>query len=170
METETTAALIGGVIGGVLTIAGNLIHEWWRDRRNSRQLSHAIAGEVGALVRILERRRYLETIKDYAQRARQGEIAVFDGRISKNYFPVIEASLDQIGTLPGELPILIPELLTLAKSALEDLEAIEAGEWSDRDAEGYATGYDELAEVLESGLDAGRSIVVAVARVYGSPH
>jgi hypothetical protein len=152
METETVAALIGGFVGGLLTISGNLIHEWWRDRRRSEQLAHAIAGEARALVHIIERRRYLEIIKDYAQRARQGEVIAFEGRITRNYFPVIEASLDQIGMLRGEMPLLIPEMLTLAKSVLEDMEAIQAGAWSDRDAQGYAEGYTELGDVLESAL------------------
>lgn len=166
METETTAALIGGLIGGALTICGNLLHEWWRDGRSAEQLSRAIAGEVGALLRILKRRRYAETIKDYAQRAREGEIFVFDGRVSKNYFPVIEASLEKIGSLPAQLPALIPELLTLAKSALEDLEAIEGGEWQHRDAQGYAAGYEELARILESAETIAGNIQAEVRRIY----
>jgi hypothetical protein len=167
METETTAALIGGVIGGSLTIGGNLLHEWWRDRRGAERLARAIAGEVGALLRILNRRRYLDTIRDYAQRARDGEIFIFDGRISKNYFPVIEASLGQIGILRAELPVLVPELLTLAKSALEDFEAIEGGEWAQRDAQGYADGYEELAGILESVQSIAGRIQAEVERIYG---
>lgn len=170
MESETTAAFIGAVIGGGLTIVGNLVHESWRDARRAEQLSHAIAGEVNALIEIIEQRGYLEAIKEYAQLAHQGDAQVFKVRVTNSFFPVTEASLENIGLLPAELPILIPRFLTLAKSALEDIQALEAGHWADRDAEDFAEGYDELSEILEGAVAAGRSIVVVVASIYGSPH
>jgi hypothetical protein len=170
MESETEAALIGGLIGGVLTIAGNVILEAWKDSRRAECLAHAIAGEASALVEIIETRGYVESVRECAASAHAGETPVINIRVTKNYFPVMESNLEHIGMLPGELPLLIPQLLTRAKAALEDIEALQAGLWSDRDAAGFAAGYDELAVLLEGTIACARKLVVEVASIYGSPH
>jgi hypothetical protein len=91
-------------------------------------------------------------------------------RVSKAYFPVTESSLENIGMLPADLPLLIPKFLTLAKAALEDIEAIDAGYWNDRESDELAESYEELAQVLEAALTAGRNVVIVVVMIYGSPH
>jgi hypothetical protein len=170
MENETTAALIGAVIGGGLTILGDLAQEMWRDSRRAEQLSHAIAGEVGAIIEVVEKRQYVENIKAYAQLAHAGQAEFMRVRVTKDYFPVTQSSLEHIGMLPAELPLLIPKFLTLANAALEDLEALAAGDWNECKVDELAESYDELAEVLEAALTAGRSLVIVVAMIYGSPH
>lgn len=170
LEGEALAALMGAVIGGTLTIIGNILHERWREGRRAEQMSHAIAGEVSALIQIVRERRYVEDLKDHAEAARAGDAKIFCVRVSHDYFPVTRASIENLGMLPADLPLLVPRFLTLAKSVLEDFETLRSGQWDDMPADRLATGYSELLGVLEAALNAAEQIVAVVAVMYGSPH
>lgn len=168
METEAIAALIGALIGGAMTIVGNIAHERWQEGRRAEHVSRAIAGEISALADIVRRRGYLAGIRAAEEAARNGTPWLMKARITKGYFPVVEASLDHIGTLPAELPTLIPRFLTLAKSALEDIQAIEGGFWDELEPPELCQRFGELGDVLEAALTTAADVIAVVERQYGS--
>ena len=73
MSGSAIPALVGALVGGVLTISSNLVLEHVRAASKAQQLAHAIAGEALALIRIVETRRYMELIQGLAALARTGE-------------------------------------------------------------------------------------------------
>lgn len=169
MENSTIAALAGAAVGGSLTIISSFVLESYRTAARAEQLAHAIAGEVCAILEIVERRGYLNLLEDHRRRALRGERVAVNVKVSHNYFATIEANLDSIGMLPAELPLLIPRFLTYAKSAIEDLSLVDDPSPAMPAAQ-LAGIYSELIDVLEHALRNGQKIVALVAAIYGSPH
>jgi hypothetical protein len=170
MEKETAAALLGAAVGGGLLIVANYLQERARTANRAEQLARAIAGEVTAVLRVVEVRGYLKEVKDRAQATREGRRQPFRISAQRNFFSTIEANLDSIGLLPGELPVLVPTLLTIGKAILEDFDVLRAmtqGQGTEID---LAARYDELAILLEAGIACGGRILRLVTEIYGAPH
>jgi hypothetical protein len=170
MTSGSVSVLLAVVLGSALTLAAQVLLELLRDGRKSEQLSHAIAGEIYALLQIVEARNYIETVKAHHAFAAAGTGMILVIPISQTYFSVIEANLQNIGLLPAELPLLIPKFLTLSKSALEDVSALNDGKWHGKEASELAVMYDGLRQVFEAAIATGRQIVSLIATIYGSPH
>jgi len=170
MNNGSSPALIGVIVGGALTLAVQVILELIRDARKTEQLSHAIAGEINALLEIVAARQYVEAINQFSYAATQGGNEVLKIHIENKYFSVIEANLQNIGMLPVELPLLIPRFLTLSKSALEDISAMNQGAWDAMSPPELVRMYNGLGRVIEAAMQTGRDIVSLIAMLYGSPH
>jgi hypothetical protein len=170
MEKETAAALCGALVGGGLTIAANMIQEHMRTAGRAEQLAHAIAGEVAAIMGIVNARGYLEELRGLANSARSGLARAYRVTAKRNFFSTIEANLDSIGLLPAELPILVPRFLTLGKAALEDFESISALNETNWHVNELSLRYSALADILEEAGRTGARIVTLVDTFYGSPH
>lgn len=166
MESEAIAALFGAFVGAAGPIAVNLINDRVQRKRRAKQISLAVAGEVAAILEIIRRRNYLEGIRKAESDAETGNPWFIKIRITREYFPVVEAALVDLGILPDELPSLIPRFLTLAKSALEDLQALDGGHWNDRAAEDIIDGYRGLRDVFEGAMEVAAAILVIVRRLY----
>jgi hypothetical protein len=170
MKNSTAWTLIAVIVGGAISIGGQVILELVRERRKAEQLSHAIAGEISALLLIVDARRYIEAIQANLALARAGTVSLLKVRIEQTYFSVIEANLQNIGMLPAELPLLIPKFLTLSKSTLEDISAIRAGDWDDKTAAELEPMYDGLNQVIQAATSNGRQIVALIETIYPNPH
>ena len=169
-EGSSGVVLAAVVLGSVLTLLAQVFIELMRDARKSEQLSHAIAGEISALLEIIKTRRYLEMVKAHFAEATGGRVTILQVRLEERYFSVIEANLQQIGILPVELPLLIPKFLTLSKAAIEDVSLVNSGEWDSKTASELAELYDALRQALEDVTATGREIISVIATMYGSPH
>jgi hypothetical protein len=170
VNSATIWTLVAVIVGGGISIGGQVILESVKDGRKAEQLSHAIAGEILALLQIVEDRKYIQGIQAQLAMARAGTASLFKARVEQTYFSVIEANLQHIGSLPVELPLLIPKFLTLSKSALEDFQAIRAGEWDHMTAAELVPMYDGLIQVMQAAMSTGREIVTLIATIYASPH
>jgi hypothetical protein len=166
---EASAALMGAVIGASATLLADYFREKREIARRAEQIALAAAGEISALMEIVRRRDYIKSIQELERAAAQGEAIKFTVRITHNYFPVLEASVVELGILPDDLPSLIPRFLTFAKSALEDIQAIEGGFWDERPVNQWQSGYGELAQVLEDAMGVGTQILAAVEKLYPRP-
>lgn len=166
MEGEAVAALIGAFVGAAGPIAANLISDRLHRNRRAKQVSLAVAGEIAAILEIVRRRNYLKGIQKAEADALAGNPWIIRIRITREYFPVVEASLIDLGILPGVLPSLIPRFLTLAKSALEDLQALDEGHWDDRAEKDLAEGYGGLRDVFEGAVETGNAILAVVKQLY----
>jgi hypothetical protein len=170
MNGATVWTLVAVIVGGGISIGGQVILELVRDGRKAEQLSHAIAGEISALLEIVDARQYVQAIQAHHAMALAGNASLFHARIEQTYFSVIEANLQNIGILPAGLPRLIPRFLTLSKSALEDIAAIRAGDWNGKTAAELAQMYDGLNQVMQAAMTTGRQIVSLVESIYPKPH
>jgi hypothetical protein len=170
MSNGSWWTLVGVILGGTLTFAVQIILELIRDARKTEQLSHAIAGEISALLELVAARQYVEAIDEHLRLATQGSGSILNVHIEKNYFSVIEANLQNIGMLPVELPLLVPRFLTLSKSVLEDIDALNKGVWESAGPEDLVRMYDGLAHVIKAAIKTGHQIVALIATLYGSPH
>ncbi|GAC1497453.1 MAG: hypothetical protein NVS1B6_03130 [Steroidobacteraceae bacterium] len=169
-EGSSGVILIAVVLGSVLTLIAQVFIELLRDARKSEQLSHAIAGEISALLQIINARGYRQMVKAHLAEAAAGRATILKVRIEERYFSVIEANLQHIGMLPVELPLLVPKFLTLAKSAIEDVSFLNSREWDNKTASELATIYEVLRQVLEDVTATGQEIIAVIAVMYGSPH
>jgi hypothetical protein len=170
MNTGSVFVLLAVVLGSVLTLITQVLLELVRDSRKAEQLSHAIAGEISALLQIVEGREYIASIRAHHALALAGTPILLKVHLEQKYFSVIEANLQNIGLLPAELPLLIPKFLTLSKSVIEDISALRAGDWDARTPGELAGMYGGLNQVLEAAMSTGRQIVVLIATIYASPH
>lgn len=163
---SSIAALLGALIGATGPILVHFLTDNAQRRQKARQLSLAIAGELAAVSEIVRRRQYLEGIAELKMAATTGNILHFNARISFDYFPVISGSMNDLGILPGELPVLIPRFLTFAKSVLEDMHSLTHGEWGQRANEEIVEGYDQLHALLEETISLSENIQKEVMRIY----
>jgi hypothetical protein len=170
VSSGSWSTLIGVIVGGALTLAVQVILELVRDARKTQQLSHAIAGEISALLGIIAARRYVEMIAQYSHSASLGNRQILKINIQNNYFSVIEANLQHIGMLPVELPLLVPRFLILSKSAIEDVSTMNSGAWDAMTAPELVHMYDELGLVIQRATQTGHEIITLIAMLYGSPH
>lgn len=170
VSSSTLTALIAALVGGGVAILTGAALELLRDQRKGQQLSHAIAGEISALLEIVQKRGYSESLRQLCAQARGGNARVLKINIQRTYFPVIEANLQNIGLLPVELPLLIPRFLTLSKSVLEDFSSMHSGSMDNAYHQELSTFYDELIPVFDDAIKTGREIITVVAIMYGSPH
>jgi hypothetical protein len=86
-----------------------------------RSVAGAFAGEIGAFLDIVRRRRYLDllnaTLDDIAAGKPPSIEAITAGQ---NYFRVYDANAERLGVLPGNLATDVARFYTLAFSIVED--------------------------------------------------
>jgi hypothetical protein len=170
VDKQVFTALAGVLVGGAITIAGNLFLELFRNAGRARQLAHAVAGEISAVLWLLDRRQYIPGIKAAAETARAGQRKELKISVKESYFPTIEANLNSIGLLPSDLPLLIPKFLTLSKAVLEDFAQLLEMNVGHITPQELAIYLDDLAALMEEANLAGMQVVTSVAAFYGSPN
>jgi hypothetical protein len=170
MNGSVWTTLAAAIVGGLIAVVGGTVLEMIRDERKAAQLSHAIAGEIKAVLEIIEARQYRAAVATYLQRAREGDAQILRIHLQQKYFAVIQANLQFIGLLPVELPILIPRFLNVANSGIEDVNGLSSGHFDSFTAPQLADLYAGLDQVLAEVTRAGKEIISLVAAMYGSPH
>ncbi len=163
--------LAGVVIGGVLAIAGGFVSTLWlesrRESKQRRALALAFQGEIGALLEIIEKRGYIEGLRETrAETEATGKTQGFYFRARRGYFSVFDANVSQIGILKPPLSGLVARFYTQANSILEDMERFEEAKPADVDPKVAIQAYDELIILFEDVVAVGRQIVKEVSRLY----
>ena len=116
------ADILSVVIGGALAIAGGLAPRLWESRRQRRALAHALAGEVSAIIDIVERRRYQEGVRELIRAVETSHQPLFlRVPITQNYFVVYEANSVNVGLLPRKTARDVASFYTHAKALIEDV-------------------------------------------------
>ena len=127
MWNTIVPTLVGGglaIIGGFAGIMLTTIVE----RRNKRKsVAGALGGEIGALIAIIERRRYLEVIDELiAEGEETGARTAFGLVARQEYFVVFNAHASELGALPPAAAQKVARFYVMAKSFLEDAtDAVE---------------------------------------------
>jgi hypothetical protein len=150
------------IIGGLLTFIGGLLGNVLIQQRQryaeTKSLASAFHGEIQALIGIVEKRQYIQGIKDALDDLRSGRKITYQMRVTRKYFNVYEKNLDKIGILPNPLPEKIVELYTVMTAILEDLDVINESEFYDEDPEVVISHLLELKSLFEYSVESGKKI------------
>ena len=157
------------LLGWVLTLVGGFAGNYLRQRMDlkseRKNLSGAFAGEIGALLSIVERRGYLSGIEHLIQHINETRAAwTFHFSARRNYFRVYENNASKIGILSHPLPEKIARLYTQAYSILEDIDDMRSPEvaaWSTDEA---LHRLQEMRDLLHDTIQLGHDIVDTINR------
>lgn len=121
--TEAEAGLIGGVVGALLSGLGQFLHGLYTRRQERLSLSAALAGEVGAVLRLIERRGYVEHYRRCAGmldgvKESVGAAAIPVIAAEQDYAEVFRASVERVGLL-GPLAGDVSAFYALSKGLLD---------------------------------------------------
>ena len=166
--------LIQTLLGGVLSLLGGFLSPTYidhiRSKREARNLALAFSGEILALKRIVETRRYIEDLRTCVNNIRQtGEPIYFSVSIRKEYFQVYKENVSRIGLLKPPLPESIAMFYTQAQSILEDME--DFNNWTKMEQlgqENLLRRYEEVLILLESTNVLSSQIIDEISRIYRS--
>lgn len=116
--SQIVPVLVGGMLAILGSVVATLTVHWITIRHQRRSLSQAFAGEIGAILDIINRRHYL---RDLERLVDQNASVDFKIQIRENYFLVYESNVNQVGLLPNKLPYEVARFYTYAKSLTEDV-------------------------------------------------
>jgi hypothetical protein len=158
------SAVLSTVLGALLALLGGIVGTWYaarrRERDERRSLAGAFAGEIQAVVDILERRQYVEGIEALiAEVESSGRPTAVFGRIRGRYFQVYEANAARIGVLRAPLPEKIARFYTQANAFLEDIRDPSEAERLDLSCQESLDLLTEMRELLQELLQTGKECV-----------
>ena len=115
------ADIFSVILGGALAIGGGFVTQLWQHHRDRRALALALAGEIHAIVDIIERRKYTEAITALiSQISIKNEPMTMHVPVTQNYFVVYESNAAKIGLLPSNAARDVAVFYTIAKGVIED--------------------------------------------------
>ena len=90
-------------------------------RQLARCVARGLAGEIDALLHIVECRQSLSEIKKAAQSADPQPLSV---SVSQNYSRMFDANVDKLGLLDGDLPGKVADFYVQGSALIEDFRTI----------------------------------------------
>lgn len=163
--------LIGVLLGGILSIAGgllsNLFIECRRAKSARRNLALAFAGEISAIVEIVNTRQYIPNLRNAITYMEEtGEIYPLHISVNRDYFNVYVSNVSNIGILGGRLPRMIATFYTQGNSVLEDINSLSNDALGESDVSFHIEAYKELLKLFESTIVVGHKIVCEIEKTY----
>ncbi len=156
---NTLMPLLLVIAGGAIGILSNYLTQVTQTRRERKSVASAFAGEIRALIHIVEKRKYIELFKTDIERIKEDETVGYSIPILNNYFSVYTGNVSKIGLLPAPLPAEIASFYTLAMSFLEDIEVIGDPKCTWNSKEEQLQYYEEMLSVLVEANELGRHIL-----------
>jgi len=155
------SALGGAIIGGLLGFLGQYLLRRSERTQLARQLASGLAGEIAALVEIVERRKYVKMLRDAGgdPKAPLLEIAV-----TRNYFKVFDVNANQMGLLGGDRPQAVTSFYVRATALSEDFDVISGPTFRLYDVETRQTYYREMAALLEETMALGNQAIAELRK------
>jgi hypothetical protein len=145
--------LISVIVGAVLGAAGAMIPKLWGEKK---ALASAIAGEVQAILEIIERRGYLEHANRLLGQVKTANQAIWlEAPVTLNYMTVYEANATKIGLLPRKAAHNIAIFYTTIKSLIEDVTDENHHPKTEEDARQRLLG---IISLLHRAFEIGRQI------------
>lgn len=167
LDSDALAVLLGVVLGGLVTAGSTLFFEWYKDSRDSRRLAQAFRGEIKALQTIVEKRRYIDLLREIVatiSSTQQPENIVI--RVRRDYFKVYNANVERIGLLKNPLPEQIAAFYVKCNSILDDLHALDDGLWHDKPPEQQIEFYSNLLDLFEETMRDATAIANTIDEKY----
>jgi hypothetical protein len=157
------------IIGGVISFFNTSRLETRKQAAESRRLALAFRGEIRALLRIVNRRRYLEGFQSIVEKMETAQIKVpINIKVRREYFPVFKNNVTNIGSLECPLPELIAQFYVQANSVLEDIESYHDGTLEHDDIQSLTGRVKETHALLQETLVIGEEIIKEVNLLYPS--
>ena len=120
--TNTDHSQLGAFLAGAATaIAAVLIPICVQRHQEKRSIRAALAGEVRAILAIVERRDYLAGLERHIASIDAQHNNLFQVRIARDYDIVFRSNCDKIGLLPADLSESVVRFYYLVSSAVEDV-------------------------------------------------
>lgn len=120
------------VVGGLLALVGSFgaiyLPSLVNRRNRRRNLAGALAGEIGSLIDLIERRDYVGHLRELIQHVEStGKPAAFYFTARHNYFGIYQANLGSLGMLPPDLAAGVARFYANSYAFLEDVDAFREG-------------------------------------------
>jgi hypothetical protein len=136
---------IGGLIGAAGANAGGAFGSWFTWQKERQSVSAAFAGEVQALLDVIDWPQILELLP-----------VGYKCPIDDHPFPVFEANVGKIGLLPADLATKVAVFYSFAGGIVQDFRTIK----KDEIHKGAETGFREhLARRIKTMLIKGNGLV-----------
>src|SRR5262249_44794241 len=105
------SALLGALVGGLLSVVGAILIERPRRAADGAALSVAMVAEIRTLISIFESRGYFGELERVLQefRADKRRHASLEIQFSNEPFPIFHANRDKVGLLP---PAMVADVVT----------------------------------------------------------
>lgn len=157
----------GVIIGGAISYFNTVRLETRKQEAESRRLALAFQGEIRALIGIIERRKYLESIQWLIeQMVKTGDKYKFNLQVRRNYFLVYQNNVGNIGLLPCPLPALIAQFYVQASSVLEDVESLRDGTLDEVNLPDFILTMKTLHSLLQDTVLIGENIIEETGILY----
>ena len=159
--------LLAVVVGGVIAIFTNYFFQRHQLSIERRHLAWAFLGELTAIKFIVEKRQYIEGIRQaiaITERTNQPFPYHFVAR--RDYFLVFKQNVSKIGMLESPLPELIASFYTQAQSILEDMDSMSENRFANLPPEEFVVMLKQLLELFISTQQLGDQIISEIRRKY----
>lgn len=162
-EPVSYLPLLQTLIGGLLTFLGGLLgsHLIQRSQRKSerKNLASAFYGEISALLSIIEKRGYIQALKNNLKHIEEtGEVSFSYFKVTQNYFRVYEQNIGKIGLLNAPLPEKIVTFYTFVFATLEDFEDMAKPEFDTTEVPYVKELLEELVGISNTAVVLGEEI------------
>ena len=158
---------LGVVMGGAISYLNTTRLETRKQEAESRRLALAFQGEIRALIGIIDRRQYLDSIQWVIDEMhRRGERVTFNLQVRRNYFLVFQNNVGNIGLLPCPLPALIAQFYVQASSVLEDIESHRDGTFDKVSLNDFIRSVQTLHSLLQDTVLIGENIIEETRILY----
>ncbi len=157
MEQSLWASLALVLAGGAVGLGAAAVPELLRVRSERNALSAAIAAEVKGVLAIVERRQFVQGLRETLAKAEIEPNPLvahwYSFSVRQDPFPVYHASLTKIGLLRSPSASLVVQFYTIAVSILEDILDFRQGALENA---GREEARRRLQELLALGLPRSR--------------
>ena len=130
----------------------------------SRRVARGLAGEIEALVSIVERRQYISLFNQLAQNPNPPPTGV---SATRNYFRAFEANVDKLGLLGGDLSEKVTGFYVRGSAVLEDFATISNPGFASLGPADRQKYYATTAALLEETMELGKQTASGLRALKG---
>lgn len=149
------SALGGALVGGLVTFFPTKFLEERRSKQFSEQVKNSIISEISVLIRVIENRDYLESIKEaveYLKKNPNGNYTLF-ADIPAHYSHIYQEQCRHIGVLEREVARDIINFYQLIDAVVQDIKP--NGTFSNHPS---LDGYEESLAMFQLAMQIGKSL------------
>ena len=165
-------SLLPVIVGGIIGVAGGaispLLLEIWKRKMERDNLKGALISEINSLLQIVERRKYVEGLKNLISRAEisadEKKLYFYFFSVRRKPFPVYDANLSRIGILEKPLPQKIARFYAQSSSIMEDIADMKEGQTVPQDSKASIVRLHNLLELFKDTIALGQEIVRSLAK------
>lgn len=164
---ELAAALIGALVGGLLTMVGSIAQSAWEQKRSLKSVKAAICAEIATLIEIARGNEYEAELRNLAKLTAldTGETPLprFRTRMGAPNFIVFQANAAAIGTFSAAHAAQIVSFYQGVSSWLISADYVSVEKFEISDREHLSSYYLVLADALNQLVIDGEKLIADLA-------